>query len=98
MVRYRCRVGHMYSPESLLADQDVATEKALWAAIRGLGEQADFAERLAAKSRQKQRAHLAERFSEKASTSREDARVLRALLERTAAQILETPAEKTSTE
>ena len=98
VARYRCRVGHMYSPESLLADQDVATEKALWAAIRGLEEQAEFAERLATKSHEKKRTRLAQRFSEKAETSREDATVLRALLEKTAEEIFETPEGKTGTE
>lgn len=69
MLRFRCRVGHMYSPDSLMADQTEAVEKVLWAAIRSMEEQAEFSERLAANSRQKNRARLARRFSEKAQAN-----------------------------
>ena len=98
MLRFRCRVGHAYSPESLMADQMVATERALWAAIRSLEEQAEFSARLEKSSRQKKRARLARRFGDKAKSSREDAAVLRTLLERTAEEVLEVPLEQTGTE
>lgn len=97
-VRFRCRVGHLYSPESLMADQTESVERALWAAIRNLEEQAQFAERIAANSRQKKRLGLARRFSEKAQASRENANVLRDLLERTAEETFELPMEKTGTQ
>lgn len=98
MVRFRCRVGHIYSPESLMADQSLATERALWAAIRSLEEQAEFSERLATSSRLKKRSRLARRFSEKAQTSRDDATLLRGLLERTSEEVLDVPLEQTGTE
>ena len=53
MLRFRCRVGHLYSPNSLMADQTEAVETALWAAIRSMEEQAEFAARLAANSQKK---------------------------------------------
>jgi two-component system chemotaxis response regulator CheB len=97
-LRFRCRVGHLYSPESLMADQSVATERALWAAIRSLEEQAEFSERLARNSREKKRSRLARRFGEKAESSREDAALLRSLLERSSEEVLEVPVEQTGTE
>jgi two-component system, chemotaxis family, protein-glutamate methylesterase/glutaminase len=98
VVRFRCRVGHLYSPESLIADQGIATERALWAAIRSLEEQSEFSERLANSSREKQHSRLARRFSDRAKSSREDASVLRALLEKTAEEVLEVTLEQTGTE
>lgn len=93
MLRFRCRVGHIYSPESLHADQNVAVEKALWAAIRSLEEHAEFSERLASRSQSQKRARLAARFSQKAQASRDDAGVLRELLERSSEPVLEMPEE-----
>lgn len=98
MSRFRCRVGHMYSPDSLMADQTIATERALWAAIRSLEEQAQLSERMANRSRQHSHSRLVRRFSEKAQASRDDASVLRGLLERTGDEILEVPLEQTGTE
>ena len=93
MLRFRCRVGHIYSPESLLADQTEAVERALWAAVRSMEEQAEFSDRLANNSMQKKRPRLARRFEEKAGTSRENANVLRDLLERTSDEVFEIPLE-----
>src|SRR5436190_12037224 len=83
MTRFRCRVGHLYSPDSLMADQTEAVERALWAAIRSMEEQAELSDRLADNSRQKQRSGLASRFNDKAESSRENASVLRDLLQKT---------------
>jgi two-component system chemotaxis response regulator CheB len=93
LARFRCRVGHIYSPESLHADQNLGVEKALWAAIRSLEEHAEFSARLASRSLSNQRPRLATRFSEKAEASREDAMVLRELLEKSAEPVLELPEE-----
>jgi two-component system, chemotaxis family, protein-glutamate methylesterase/glutaminase len=47
LVQYRCRVGHSYSPRTMLAEHTAAQEKALWAAVVALEEGAVLANKLA---------------------------------------------------
>lgn len=37
---YRCRIGHMFAEESLISEQKLVLEQAMWAAVRGLQERA----------------------------------------------------------
>jgi two-component system chemotaxis response regulator CheB len=65
VVHFRCRVGHAYSPEKLLDEQNVKLEAALWVALRALRENNDLLERLAKRARQSERSRSAEYFEEK---------------------------------
>lgn len=47
ITEYRCRVGHSYSPRTMLAEHSAAQEKALWAAVVALEEGAVLASKLA---------------------------------------------------
>jgi two-component system chemotaxis response regulator CheB len=50
VLRFRCRIGHGYSAESLLASQDERLEDALWTAVRALEEGAATKRRMASRS------------------------------------------------
>ena len=47
MVRFRCRVGHSYGTESLTREMSMASETALWAAVRALEEKSALQRRVA---------------------------------------------------
>lgn len=46
LLHFRCRTGHAYSPETLLAEQEGNLEATLWAAVRALEENAALARRM----------------------------------------------------
>ena len=78
--RYRCRVGHAWSPESLLIQQSEALEAALWIALRTLEERAALARRLAEPARRRGHSITATRFEEQATEAHQAARLVRNLL------------------
>jgi len=51
--RYRCRIGHAFAAQTLLADQSEAMEHALLAAIRTMGDQITVLGNLAEGSRRR---------------------------------------------
>jgi two-component system chemotaxis response regulator CheB len=73
--RFRCRVGHAYSPESLMAEQTENTESALWSAVRALEENAAVSRRLASRV-----GILGEHYLERARSREQDAAIIRKLL------------------
>jgi two-component system chemotaxis response regulator CheB len=50
-LRFRCRVGHAYSAESLIADQSSQLEASLWTTLRALEENCALALRMAERSK-----------------------------------------------
>jgi two-component system, chemotaxis family, protein-glutamate methylesterase/glutaminase len=46
-LRYRCRIGHAFSRDSLTHQQGAAVEAALWAALQALEERAEFMRNMA---------------------------------------------------
>lgn len=82
MVRYRCRVGHAWSPEALMVAKDDEVEGALWVALRTLEERVALHHRLGRKASGAGRAHLAARGAERAREAKRSAEVIRRMLQR----------------
>lgn len=51
VARYRCRVGHAFSPVTLASQQEESVQDALWTAYRALRESASLSRRLADRAR-----------------------------------------------
>lgn len=81
LVRYRCRVGHAYSPQSLLASQSDNSEEALWTALRALEESAAMAERLQSRAAERGHTLSAQQFGNQAQDARHRARIIHDVLQ-----------------
>ncbi|MBE9189899.1 chemotaxis protein CheB [Gloeocapsopsis crepidinum LEGE 06123] len=80
LVRFRCRTGHAYSTNSLLAEQSEALEEALWNALRALEEKAALSQRLATQARDRDRPYSAQRFQTQGDDAQARATLVRQLL------------------
>ena len=76
--RFRCRIGHAWSPESLLDEQAEALEGALWMALRSLEEKAALSRRMA----ETQKIGGAERFRSMAEDAESAGGQIRQLIAR----------------
>lgn len=80
LLRFRCRVGHAYSEETLSLELGHGAEAALWAAFRALEEDAALARRLANRARARNHMQTAEQFADKAEERETSARIIGELL------------------
>jgi two-component system chemotaxis response regulator CheB len=80
LARFRCRTGHEFSPESLVAEQSDHVERALWAALRALEEKAAMLRRMSVRFTSRDLPRVSARFERKANGVLEEALAIRALL------------------
>jgi two-component system chemotaxis response regulator CheB len=80
LLRFRCRVGHVYSPDSMLAAQTDEVDRALWTALRTLEERAALALKLAERGRLREHHWVDKAFSQRAREAEAEADQIRALL------------------
>jgi two-component system, chemotaxis family, protein-glutamate methylesterase/glutaminase len=80
LLRFRCRVGHAYSAESMLAEHDASLETALWSALRALEESTALAKRMAATAREHNHPLLVTRYEQRAREQEQHAALVRNLL------------------
>jgi two-component system chemotaxis response regulator CheB len=82
LVHFRCRTGHAYSAETLLAEQMDGLEDALWVALRALEESASLARRLAERAQSRGHQFGYERFREQEEGALARADLIRQVLQR----------------
>lgn len=78
--RFRCRVGHAYSLESLNAAQSEKVEEALSSSLRTLEEHGDCSRRAASRAREKGLHRVAKAYDERAGDNDRQADIVRQAL------------------
>ena len=81
-VYFRCRVGHAFGTESMLAEQGQALEQALWSALNTLEETANLSRRLARQAQERGQAWLAERYHARSQDAERNAAAIRQVLDK----------------
>ena len=94
LIRFRCRVGHAWSVESLQAEQSEALEQALWTAFRALQERQALTRRMANKARNRGLDRAAASFEQQAEEAVRHAALLRHVLLNLSTQSPEEPIAK----
>jgi len=80
LVRFRCRVGHALSIESVRAAQDEQLEAALWTALKTLEESASLSQRMARQAQSHGQDWLAKRFDQQRHDTEQRAITIRQVL------------------
>jgi two-component system chemotaxis response regulator CheB len=75
-VRFRCRVGHAYSEETLVAAQEASVERALWTALRALEERGALLNKIADYARRRGHDTVAAMFVQKSQQLEDDVKAL----------------------
>lgn len=80
LVRFRCRVGHAYTADSMVTIHSESVENALYAALRALEESASLSRLLARNAAQQGLAGHGARLEAKAAETEQQASLVRSLL------------------
>jgi two-component system, chemotaxis family, protein-glutamate methylesterase/glutaminase len=87
-LQWECRVGHRFSPETLIDLQADDVEGALWAAVRAPADRAALLERMARQTEERGQARSARLFRRRAQAAAEQAEIVRQTLGRAAGTAL----------
>ena len=80
LLRFRCRGGHAYSVDSVIAAQSEEADRALWIALKIIEEQAAMSRRLAERARARGHDLLARDFEARVHDAEQRAKVLQQIL------------------
>jgi two-component system chemotaxis response regulator CheB len=80
LIRYRCRTGHAFSPDSLANAQEEGLEAALWAALRALEERISLSRRISRRMRESGLHGGADRYDSQAEAAAAHVGLLRGML------------------
>lgn len=80
LLRFRCRTGHAFSPESVLAEQSEALERSLWFALKTMEEKVQLSRRIALRAQQHGNLSLAEGLRDQVQETEQQAATLRQFL------------------
>jgi two-component system, chemotaxis family, protein-glutamate methylesterase/glutaminase len=77
---FRCKVGHRYSPESLVGEQAQTLEAALWIALRTIEDATGLARRLAQRAKERKQARALAYFEERVRSGESQAKLVKKAL------------------
>jgi two-component system chemotaxis response regulator CheB len=80
VIRFRCRVGHSYSPESMLESQDENVERLMWSAARALEEQAEYISQMVEQLSDREDSTMARNYFRKALSAIQKSDAIRKLI------------------
>jgi two-component system chemotaxis response regulator CheB len=80
ILRFRCRIGHAYSADTMVPAQTDSVDRALSIALRSLEERAALTQRMAERARRRGQPRVARAFASRAHDAEDQAGVLRALI------------------
>jgi two-component system chemotaxis response regulator CheB len=99
LLRFRCRVGHAYTAETMLAQQDETLEDALWVALKTLEESASLTHRMLQQAHQQEHEWLARNLEDKLRRNEQHIRTLMNVLQKNGKSIpIDTSAQKSANE
>lgn len=79
LIKFQCRIGHSYSPESMLEAQNDNVERLMWSATRALEEQAEYVSQMANEIAKAEAPQNARQFVAKSRSALRKAQELRKL-------------------
>lgn len=80
VLQWECRVGHRYSPDTLLDAQADSVESALWAAVRALDDRAILLARMSGQAEKRGQVRSSLRFRRQSEAADEQAQIVRQAL------------------